>query len=133
MQSRSNLPCSPDKLHLDLELRGELQKVSDEPEEVGLVHLKVRVLQQLLAQGLDEGGVALEEEVHRELLEQVGDVLLGGDVVDEGLHLDVVDKERLIRGSEKKWARAAGAREMGESSWELTIVRKSRSVHEQFP
>ena len=85
---------------------------------MGLVHLKVRVLQQLLAQGLDEGGVALEEEVHRELLEQVGDVLLGGDVVDEGLHLDVVDKERLIRGSKKntglallargKWVKALG-------------------------
>ena len=31
--------------------------------------------------------VALEEEVDRELLQEVGDVAVGRDVVDQGLHL----------------------------------------------
>ena len=74
-------------MEADLELGGELKEVGEQPQEVGLVHRDVAVLPgELLQQLLHQLAVAVVQEVHGELLQQLGDVLVGGDVVDHRLH-----------------------------------------------
>merc|ERR1719237_1232667 len=71
----------------DLKLGGKLEEVGEQPEEVGLVHRDVTVLpRELLEQLFHELAVAVVQEVHCELLQKLRDVLVGGDVVDHGLH-----------------------------------------------
>ena len=73
----------------DLELGGKLKEVGEpeQPQEVGLVHRDVAILPgELLQQLLHQLAVAVVQEVHGELLQQLGDVLVGGDVVDHRLH-----------------------------------------------
>ena len=53
-----------------------------------LVHGRRRVWQELPVETHDEAGVTFQQEVDRELLQQVGDVVVGGNVVDKSLDLD---------------------------------------------
>ena len=76
-----------DLVEADLQLGGELEEVGEQPQEVGLVHRDVAILLgELLQQLLHQLAVAVVQEVHGELLQQLGDVLVGGDVVDHRLH-----------------------------------------------
>merc|ERR1719234_2000636 len=77
----------PDLVQPDLKLRGKLEEVGEQPEEVGLVHGDVAILtRELLQELLNQFAVAVVQKVHRELLQKLGDVLVGGDVVHHGLH-----------------------------------------------
>ena len=75
-------------LEVEFELRCELEEVRDEPEEVGRVDLDVDVREELAVEVLHQDTVTFEEEVHRELLEDVGDVLVGREVVEQPFHVN---------------------------------------------
>jgi hypothetical protein len=70
----------PDPVQPHLQLAGELEEVGDEPEEVGLVQVHGGVvLRQLLEQFFYQAGVARQQEVQRELHQQLRDVLAPKD------------------------------------------------------
>lgn len=79
-----------DMLQVQLNLRRKLQEVRHEPEEVRRVDFQIQVGNDLSVESADERVVPLEEEVDCELFEDVGDVVVCGDLAREALHVYAV-------------------------------------------
>lgn len=57
-----------------------------------------RIGKQLHVQFLHQIAVTLEEEIHGEFLQQIGDVIIGGGVLYQTLHVDAVNSILLLNG-----------------------------------
>lgn len=57
-----------------------------------------RIGKQLHVQFLHQIAVTLEEEIHGEFLQQIGDVIIGGGVLYQTLHVDAVNLILLLNG-----------------------------------
>jgi hypothetical protein len=84
---RENAINLPNLFEFNFQLRSKFKEICDEPEEMRLVHRGWRVGKQLFVKAHDETGVTFEEEVDRELFQQVGNVVVRRNVVNQSLDL----------------------------------------------
>lgn len=76
-------------LQIQFQLSCEFKEISDQPEEVGGVYSnRTGRGQELNVEDFNEGTVSLEQKVHCELLQDVGDVLAAGHMVGHGFDVD---------------------------------------------